>query len=363
MSLPNDAIPMVAMPVRGSSGVDGAGGSARSAVATSLAKLTAAHGKTAGSRWGSMCSQETIEEAKSVAGCVAFTLVLLSVLTGHAAASLGALAAARHARPAPAGNTTDEPLRLGPGCTAPVTVPSGAGPALGGVARHTQLLSELQETASKVGYGRLGKGSMLGFEGIKARVEGTAYHHVVSMHPPSGWSAGGAFATFPLPRVPADAVGGRSVGTDAGGEVVDLSRWCGLVGAVAINDGNNLIGRSGSPLTFSVRDGVTDALLWASEPIQSTKHVQDVRLALPIGVRALKLQVGAWSLPTITSCCAACCSSHKTTTRLSSADVGLTLAVFFGLTLMFHLGVSSKVEAANSNACAHAVWVDPTLIS
>lgn len=297
-ALPDD-IPMVAMPIRGSTKIDGAGG-ARSAAAESLAKLTTGHHYKTSlkvGRWGSMCGQETIEEAKSVAGCVAFTLILLSVLSGHAAASLGALAAARHSSPVAAGNATGEPLRLGPGCTAPATVPKGAGPALGGVATHTQFLSELRETRSKVGYGRLGKGSKLGFEGIKAKVEGTYYHHVVSMHPPSGWSAGGAFATFPLPGVPAAGGGGKSAGTgvlDAGGEgELGLARWCALVAAVAINDGNNVIGRAGSPLTFSVRDGVTNALLWASEPIQSTKHVQDVRLALPIGVRALKLQVTA----------------------------------------------------------------------
>ncbi len=297
--LPGDDIPMVTMPIHGSTG----GAYGASSVATdSLAKLTAGHARKTSRGmgiWGSACSQETIEEAKSVARCVAFTVVLLSVLSGHAAASLGALAASRHVRRVAApGNTTGEPpLRLGPGCTAPVTVPNGASPALGGVATHIQRVSELRETASKVGYGRLGKGSKLGFEGIKARVEGTSYQHVVSMHPPSGWSTGGAFATFPLPSVPVDAGGGRSAGTwvaAGGGEVEPgLARWCALIGAVAINDGNNLIGRAGSPVTFSVRDGVTDALLWASEPIQSTKHVEKVRLALPIGVRALKLQVTA----------------------------------------------------------------------
>lgn len=218
------------------------------------------------------------------------------MLSGHAAASLGALAAARHARPTVAGNATTDALRLGPGCEKLANLPSGPGPALEGFATHIQALSELRQTASRVGYGRLGKGSRLGFEGIKARVQGTSYHHVVSMHPPSGWSAGGAFATFALPQVPGAGSGGRGH-TDAEGEGgtagAGATRWCALVGAVAINDGNNLIGRAGSPLTFSVRDGATDALLWISEPLQSTGHVQDLRLALPSGVHSVKLQASA----------------------------------------------------------------------
>jgi hypothetical protein len=280
--LPNE-LPMVAMPIHGATA------NARSAAA-SLAKLTEAHqhGSSSSSRGGGVCSRETIEEVKSVGGCVVFTVFILSVLSGHAAASLGALAASRHARPAVAGNTTAAALRLGPGCATLAAVPSGAGPALETVATHTQPLSELRETASHVGYGRLGKGTKLGFEGLKARVEGTKYQHVLSMHPPSGWSAGGAFATFALPAVPAAAAAG---GGATGGAAP--ARWCALVGAVAINDRNNLIGRAGSPLTFMVRDGATDALLWASEPIQSTGHVQEVRLALPSGVKALKLQVSA----------------------------------------------------------------------
>ena len=75
------------------------------------------------------------------------------------------------------------------------------------------------------------------------------------------------------------------------------------------NDDNNFIGRAGSPLTFQVRDGASDELLWVSEPVQSTGVVQKLQLDLPEGTSRLKLQV----------------------------------------------------TAANSNACAHAVWVDPQL--
>ncbi len=37
-----------------------------------------------------------------------------------------------------------------------------------------QYLHELQEEKSRVGYGRLGKGNSLGFEGITPRVKGVA---------------------------------------------------------------------------------------------------------------------------------------------------------------------------------------------
>jgi hypothetical protein len=213
----------------------------------------------------SVCSQETQEAAKSVGFGLGFTLCLLSLLSGHAAATLGALAARGSSRPtvvAARGHSNTSAglagaLRLGPNCAAP------EGPA---AATYTQALSELHEASARVGYGRLGKGSRLGFEGIRAKVQGVAYHQVVSMHPPSGWTAGGAFATFALPPVPSGDDTEQTPGD--GGAAGATRRWCALRGAVAINDGNNWIGRAGSPLTFSVRDGTTDELLWLSEPIQ-----------------------------------------------------------------------------------------------
>jgi hypothetical protein len=76
--------------------------------------------------------------------------------------------------------------------------------------------------------------------------------------------------------------------------------------SVAINDGNNLFGKAGSPVIFTVLgDSVP---LWSSKPIQVTGHV-DVANVDVTGIRALRL----------------------------------------------------VVKATGSNACSHAVWVDPTV--
>ena len=105
------------------------------------------------------------------------------------------------------------------------------------------------------------------------------------------------------------------------------TRWCTLEGQTAINDKNNFFGKAGSPLTFSILDATDCAVdaggkcvleqstaalpvLWQSEPVQYTENVQDFRVALPATMTRLRLEV----------------------------------------------------TASGSNACAHAVWLDPKLV-
>lgn len=103
------------------------------------------------------------------------------------------------------------------------------------------------------------------------------------------------------------------------------ARWCTLEGKTAINDKNNFLGRAGSPLTFIVLDAtdcVVEAdgkctleqsqlpILWQSEPVLNTGIVQNFRVELPLTATRLRLEVAA----------------------------------------------------SGSNACAHAVWLDPKLV-
>jgi hypothetical protein len=167
-------------------------------------------------------------------------------------------------------------------------------------ARALRYVAELPVAQSSVGYGRLGLGERLGFEGLRAKVKGKKYRHVVSMHPPYS-GAGPAWALFEVPRPP------------------EGLRWCAFKAEVAINDDNNFLGKAGSPLTFLVQQG--SSVLWRSQPVQRTQQVQRVEVLLP-PPEAAGVAEGA----------------GQQQLRLS-------------------------VQAAGSNACAHAVWVDPVLLA
>jgi hypothetical protein len=84
------------------------------------------------------------------------------------------------------------------------------------------------------------------------------------------------------------------------------AKWHTLSTSVAINDRNNMFGSAGSDLIFqAIGDG---KLLWSSKKIRVTKHVEQAKINVE-GVTKLRLEV----------------------------------------------------KATASNACAHAVWVDPLL--
>jgi len=144
-------------------------------------------------------------------------------------------------------------------------------------------LSDLGFTASYVGWGNVGLGTSLGFEGIKFKVKGVAYTKGVSLHAASSRS-GPAFADFDID-----------------------GKYTKFQSAVAVNDGNNHLGRTGSPLTFVVKGDGKE--LWRSRPVQATGYVQEIHELSIVGVKTLTLQVFA--------------------------------------------------EA--SNACSHSVWLDPTV--
>jgi hypothetical protein len=82
--------------------------------------------------------------------------------------------------------------------------------------------------------------------------------------------------------------------------------------------------------------------------------VQDLRLALPKGLRTLKLQVhltewlhdqSDWNpLASPNVCGCILCPPHPCNNSAAAC-------------------AAPQVEAANSNACAHAVWVDPVLLA
>ena len=204
---------------------------------------------------------------------------------------------------APASSAKDGDAPAVAAAAAAVAAPAACTGAGGEVFLHT-----LTEDNSHVGYGRLGKGNSLGFEGITAKVNGQAYNHILSMHP-GGGSRGTAVVDYTMP---ATASGGK---------------YCAIGGQVAINDKNNFFGRAGSPLTFRVYDATGCAtepsgncaltqpnsgllVLWESQPVQVTESVQDFRVDLPASVTKLRLEVAA----------------------------------------------------QGSNACAHAVWLEPKLI-
>ena len=100
-----------------------------------------------------------------------------------------------------------------------------------------------------VGYGELGVGAELGYESKKITVGGTAYHHGLSMHPPS---SGKAYATFELPE--------------------DLNDATMTVG-VALNDD---VETSSSPLTFKVV--VDGEVIWTSEAVQARNVLKSCEL-------------------------------------------------------------------------------------
>ena len=81
-----------------------------------------------------------------------------------------------------------------------------------------------------------------------------------------------------------------------------------LRASVAINDKNNWVGRAGSPLVFSVTSG--DKLLWQSKGVQKTGDVQHAMVDVT-GLGSIRL----------------------------------------------------NTRATGSNACAHAVWIDPQLVT
>ena len=134
---------------------------------------------------------------------------------------------------------------------------------------------------ASVGYGQVGLHGDMGFESRCVRVAGEAHAHSVGMHPPSFSSAAAEFTLPPSAHS--------------------------IYVRVAINDGNNIMGRAGSPLKFSlsVKGGRT---LWTSNGIQQTGDVQTAFVPCA-GAGRLRL-----------------------------------------------------IVAASSNACAHAVWVDPIVI-
>eukprot|EP00040_Diaphanoeca_grandis_P009080 m.47548 g.47548 ORF g.47548 m.47548 type:complete len:295 (-) comp20516_c0_seq1:33-917(-) len=150
--------------------------------------------------------------------------------------------------------------------------------------KQTQVfLADLKIADSYVGYGNVGLGASLGFEGKKFQVEGKKYKKGVSIHAASS-RAGPAFVSF--------NIGGKYA-------------WFSSV--VAINDNNNMLGRTGSELTFVVKGD--DITLWKSNPVQNTLITQNITELNIVGVNVITLQV----------------------------------------------------HAAGSNACAHSVWLDPVV--
>ena len=133
---------------------------------------------------------------------------------------------------------------------------------------------------------------------------------IVPTRHPGGGKRGSAVVDYTLPERIAESAG-----------------WCMLQGKTAINDKNNFLGKAGSPLTFTIFDATNCAveadgkceleqstvmpILWESEPVQYTEKVQSFQVALPETLTKLRLEVAA----------------------------------------------------SGSNACAHAVWLDPMLIA
>ena len=82
-----------------------------------------------------------------------------------------------------------------------------------------------------------------------------------------------------------------------------------LRASVAINDKNNWAGRTGSPIVFSLTSG-KGKVLWQSKGVQKTGSVQDAMVDVT-GLGSIRL----------------------------------------------------NTRATGSNACAHAVWIDPQLVT
>ena len=157
-----------------------------------------------------------------------------------------------------------------------------------------------------MGYGQLGTHGALGFEGLRVNVNGRAFDHALSMHPPPV-SRGAASAQWDLSALAAPLEPGSVSQPAAGAGKPATWRW--FEAKVAINDHNNVFGRAGSPLNFAVvADGHE---LWRSRPVQRTGEVQSTG---PLDVSA----------------------AHQ---------------------------LRLEVHAEGSNACAHAVWLQPRLFT
>ena len=179
----------------------------------------------------------------------------------------------------------------------------GGGGGDGGYgAGRAMYLDRLTPASSSVGYGAVGRGGRLGFEGRCVKVRGRPRFHSLGMHPPSH---GSARAVFSLPVAASDA---GAAGAAGAGE------WRALRGGVAINDDNNFFGNTGGPIVFAL--SLDGRELWRSREFRHHKQLQRLHVALPPPAAG---------------------------------------AVTRELTL--------EVRALQSNACSHAVWVDPLLLA
>ena len=136
--------------------------------------------------------------------------------------------------------------------------------------RRVAFLADLPEKDAVVGYGNLGKGEELGWEGRVVRVQGVRRNKSVSMHPPHN---GLARVSFEVPK--------------------GLTHF---EAQAAINDGAN----NKTPLTFKLLgDG---RLLWTSRPLHGAGSKDDCSVALK-GAKTVTLvvecpgsYVGAWAV-------------------------------------------------------------------
>lgn len=154
----------------------------------------------------------------------------------------------------------------------------GVSTTLAATARSQVWLADLASypgvlVATRTGYGAVGWGAELGYEGRAIEAAGVGYTHGVSTH--AGPKHMPAFVRFNL--------------TEAG---MQMSKWCASIDAkVAINDRNNRAGRAGSGLTFRLYgDG---RVLWQSSPIERTGVIETASAVSVRGVTLLTLEVAA----------------------------------------------------------------------
>ena len=188
--------------------------------------------------------------------------------------------------------------------------------------RHRRFLDAYVPTEASVGYGRLGVHGDLGMEGRCVQVLGQRHVHGFGMHPPAGGAARVSFdfdvpsRTAPAPApAPAPALATATEPTARRGAF----DWGSveLRGTVAINDDNNFFGTAGGDVVFAVL--VDGTAVWHSRRIRRHKAPQRVRVLLP-----------------------------------PPRAGGSPGRVVHRITL--------EARAAGSNACAHAVWLDPVLV-